>query len=298
MCAWVHVPKQTKVRVTPLESRMFHLSAKKSLGQHFLVDPKAHRRIVDALAPTPDDVIIEIGPGTGLLTTELLNRPLKKLIAFELDARAIPELRAMFQAEGERFEIVEQDFLEVELQPIADREGKKIRVAGNIPYYITSPILFKLIDERAAVRDAILLLQKEVAERLTAKPRTKAYGIPTVLANFFGEVKFLFKIPAGAFRPAPNVDSAVVRIDFERDYFARAGIPKPADFDDDGFRKLVRGLFAMRRKTIRNNLKALLGPEAVQSIEDSTLSHVLNARAEEFSIEDFLELGERVKGKG
>ena len=271
---------------------MFHLPAKKSLGQHFLVDPKAHKRIVDSLAPKADDIVIEIGPGTGLLTRELLASPIKKLIAFELDARAIPELRAMFENEGSRFALEDHDFLEADLQAIAERQRQKIRVAGNIPYYITSPILFKLIDERAAVRDAHLLLQKEVAERLTAKPRTKAYGIPTVLANFFGEVKLLFKVPAGAFRPVPKVDSALVRIDFERDYFTRAGISKPPDFDDDGFRKLVRGLFAMRRKTIRNNLKPLVSTEAIERLEASTISPFLNARAEELSIEDFLRLNQ------
>ncbi|HET6399928.1 MAG TPA: 16S rRNA (adenine(1518)-N(6)/adenine(1519)-N(6))-dimethyltransferase RsmA [Candidatus Kapabacteria bacterium] len=267
-----------------------HLHAKKSLGQHFLIDPKAHKRIVGSLAPKAADVVIEIGPGTGLLTRELLASPLKKLIAFELDARAIPELRAMFENEGSRFVLEEQDFLESDLGAIAEREERKIRVVGNIPYYITSPILFKLIDERAVVRDALLLLQKEVAERLTAKPRTKAYGIPTVLANFFGEVTYLFKILAGAFRPAPNVDSALVHIDFERDYFTRAGIPKPADFDEAAFRKLVRGLFAMRRKTIRNNLKAIAPTGEIERIEASAISPFLNARAEELSIEDFLKL--------
>lgn len=267
-----------------------HLQAKKSLGQHFLVDLKAHKRIVDSLAPSANDIVIEIGPGTGLLTRELLASPLKKLIAFELDARAVPELRAMFHTEENRFTVEEQDFLETDLGTIAKRERTPIRVVGNIPYYITSPILFKLIDERTAVRNALLLLQKEVAERLTAKPHSKAYGIPTVLANFFGEVKLLFKVPAGAFRPVPKVDSALIRIDFERDYFTRAGIPKPADFAEDEFRKLVRGLFAMRRKTIRNNLKALLSSERIERLETSGVSPFLNARAEELSIEDFLKL--------
>ncbi len=275
---------------------MVKLRAKKSLGQHFLVDPKAHKRIVEALAPRSTDVVIEIGPGTGLLTRELLSSPLKKLIAFELDARAIPELRAMFRAEGNRFTLEEQDFLETDLPAIARREGQSIRVAGNIPYYITSPILFKLIDERAAVRNAMLLVQKEVAERLTAKPRTKAYGIPTVLANFFGEVTFLFKVPSGAFRPVPSVDSALVRIDFERDYFTRSGTPKPADFDEAAFRKLVRGLFAMRRKTIRNNLKAMVSAEVIERLEASAIPY-LTMRAEELSIDDVLELHTDILGK-
>jgi 16S rRNA (adenine1518-N6/adenine1519-N6)-dimethyltransferase len=274
---------------------MFHLPARKSLGQHFLVDPKKHQRIVEALAPERGDLVIEIGPGTGLLTRHLLASPLEKLIAYELDARVIPELREMFRSEAERFQIIEQDFLEADLPELARSEGKKLRIVGNIPYYITSPILFKLIDERDAVRDALLLVQLEVAERLTAKPRTKAYGIPTVLANFFGEVTMLFRVPRGAFRPAPNVDSAVVRIDFTRDYFTRSGIPKPADFEETAFRKLVRALFAMRRKTVRNNMKAFVSSEVMQRLEEGSFERFLTARAEEFSIEDFLQLASAIR---
>ncbi len=269
---------------------MFQLQAQKSLGQHFLVDPKYHQRIVEAVAPVHGDVVIEIGPGTGLLTRHLLASPLEKLIAYELDARAIPELREMFFAEGDRFEVIEQDFLEVDLSVLAQKYARKNRVVGNIPYYITSPILFKLIDEREAVNDAVLLVQKEVADRLVASPRTKAYGIPNVLANFFGEVKHLFRVPAGAFRPVPKVDSAVVRIDFSRDHFTRIGTSRPPDFDDLAFRKLVRALFAMRRKTVRNNLKAFVSSEVMERLETSPEARFLTARAEEFTIPDFLEL--------
>ncbi len=289
-----------KLAIVPLSTThfpyaLFHLPARKSLGQHFLVDLKKHQRIVESLAPERGDVVIEIGPGTGLLTRHLLESPLEKLIAYELDARAIPELREMFGSEGERFQIIEQDFLEADLLERSKKESKKLRVVGNIPYYITSPILFKLIDERDAVRDAVLLVQQEFAERLTAKPRTKAYGIPTVLANFFGEVTMLFRVPRGAFRPVPNVDSAVVRMDLTRDYFTRTGIPKPEDFDETAFRKLVRALFAMRRKTVRNNLKAFVPPETMAQIESGSCSRFLTARAEEFSIEDFLEIAHAIQ---
>ena len=267
-----------------------HLTAKKSLGQHFLVVPAFHKRIVEALAPTSDDVVIEIGPGTGLLTRVLLESPLKQLIAFELDARAVPELQAMFRSEGKRFELQEQDFLEMDLKAIAERVGQTLKVAGNIPYHITSPILFKLIDERKFVKQAVLLVQKEVAERLVARPRTKEYGIPTVFANFFGEVSYLFTVPAGAFRPVPKVDSAVVRIAFDRDYFTRTGTPPPPSYDEAAFRKLVRSLFAMRRKTIRNNLKAMLSAEAMKPVEGGPALHFLTQRAEELAIPDFLEI--------
>ena len=269
---------------------MIQLHARKALGQHFLTDPKAHERIVKSIAPQPEDILVEIGPGTGLLTKRLLATPLKKLIAFELDSRAIPKLQEEFEAEELRLEIVEQDFLDVDLGQLSQRETVKLRVAGNIPYYITSPILFKLIDEREALRDATLLIQLEVAERLTAQPGTKAYGIPTVLANFFGEVKLLFKVPAGAFRPVPKVDSAVIHIDFARGYFSRLGRTAPEHFDEHYFRKLVRGSFAMRRKTMRNNIKALLGVEAISKLETGAGNRFLAKRGEALSIEDFVEL--------
>ncbi len=275
---------------------MIHLEAKKSLGQNFLVDPKIHARIVACIAPKPDDVMIEIGPGTGLLTRQLLQSPLRKLLAFELDTRAIPELRQEFQSEGERFQVIEQDILTVDLEGLAHVDAQKLRVAGNIPYYITSPILFKLIDDRSVVRDATLLVQKEVSDRLVASPGTKAYGIPTVLANFFGEVKPLFKVAAGSFRPVPRVDSMVIRIDFERGYFARTGTTPPPGFDEPFFRKLVRGAFAMRRKTLRNNLKSLLSLEALEGLENSESGkNFLELRAEALTTADFVQLSSLIR---
>ncbi|SRR5581483_5603395 len=269
---------------------MGFLPPKKSLGQHFLIEPAIHKRIVDAMAPSSEDIAIEIGPGTGLLTQHLLATPLKKLISFELDARAVPDLQKKFEKEEKRFLVEQQDFLAADLAVIASHERQKLRMVGNIPYYITSPIIFKLLDERASLIDAHLLVQLEVAQRLVGEPGTKAYGIPTVLANFFAEVKFLFRVPAGAFRPVPKVDSAVIRIDFLHDYFDRTKTERPQNFDDQTFRQLVRALFAMRRKTIRNNLKATVSPLIMEKIGTGPLSGFLSARAEELEIPDFLRL--------
>jgi 16S rRNA (adenine1518-N6/adenine1519-N6)-dimethyltransferase len=265
---------------------MAQLQAKKSLGQNFLVDKKALSRIAEAAAIAAGDTVIEIGPGTGLLTHELLRSELGRLICYEVDERAVSLLRD--EIKDERIEIREQDFLEADLTEISK---EKLRVVGNIPYYITSPIIFKLIDDRAFVKDAVLLVQLEVAERLTASPRTKEYGIPTVLTNFFGEVKLLFKVKAGSFRPVPKVDSALVRIDLMRDYFTRNSLNAPQGFDAPGFQRFVRNMFAMRRKTLRNNLKAVLDQERITLLEnDVRLSRYLTLRAEELVIPDFLEL--------
>jgi 16S rRNA (adenine1518-N6/adenine1519-N6)-dimethyltransferase len=269
---------------------MIDLRARKSLGQNFLTDRNALERIVAKVDPQANDIIIEIGPGTGLLTRQLLRRPLSKLLAFELDKRAVPELRREFAAEEARFEVREQDFLEVDLPALSASESSCLRVVGNIPYYITSPILFKLIDERSAITDAMLLVQLEVAERLTATPSTKAYGIPTVLANFFGEVKLMFRIPAGAFRPVPKVDSAVIHVDFRRNYFVRTARQRPEGFDEEVFRMLVRGAFAMRRKTLRNNLKSLTTSDSVAKLDAGPLAPLLDLRAEALDISQFIDL--------
>jgi 16S rRNA (adenine1518-N6/adenine1519-N6)-dimethyltransferase len=270
---------------------MINLTAKKSLGQNFLQDPSVHQRIVKHLAPKPEDTFIEIGPGTGLLTKHLLASPMKRLIAYELDDRAVPLLKEEFAEHGERFDVIQDDILKVDLDPVAEQLETKLRVVGNIPYYITSPILFKLLDEREVVRDATLLVQLEVAERLTADPRTKEYGIPTVLANFFGEVRFLFKVPAGAFKPKPNVDSAVIHIDLEQGYFERNKIARPVGFNSETFRKLVRGAFAMRRKTLRNNLKGVGFGEKLPLLESTHAGAIiLGRRAEELTIEEYLAL--------
>jgi 16S rRNA (adenine1518-N6/adenine1519-N6)-dimethyltransferase len=265
---------------------MAQLKAKKSLGQNFLVDKKALSRIVLAAGIVTGDTVIEIGPGTGLLTHELLKSELGHLICYEVDERAVALLRE--EINDARIEIRKQDFLGADL---TEMSKDKLRVVGNIPYYITSPIIFKLIDDRAYVKDALLLVQLEVAERLTASPRTKEYGIPTVLTNFFGEVKMLLKVKAGSFRPAPKVDSALVRIDFTRDYFTRNSLIPPRGFDSPNFQRFVRNMFAMRRKMLRNNLKAVLDIERITLLEnDVRLSRYLTLRAEELVIPDFLEL--------
>jgi len=274
---------------------MIDLKAKKSLGQNFLVDSSYHERIAGARPITEEDTVVEIGPGTGLLTRALLNTPLKKLIAFELDDRAVPQLKIEFRGEGDRFEVLQADILNVDLQALAQKEDTSLRIFGNIPYYITSPIIFKLVEDHEHLKNATLLVQLEVAERLAAKPRTKEYGIPTVLVNFFAEVTFLFKVPRGAFRPVPNVDSAVVFIDFTKDYFTRTGVSAPVGFEYKEFQKMVRTLFQMRRKTIRNNMKNFK-PEAIERLEQTEQGKkFLTQRAEELSIAEFLDLYEHVR---
>ncbi len=264
---------------------MAHLQAKKSLGQHFLHDEKTLRDIAEAARIPEDEIVIEIGPGTGNLTRRLLKQRLSKLIAFELDDRAIEVLNT--DLPDPRLEVVHQDFMSVVLNTFLEGH-EKLTIVGNIPYYITSPIIFKLLDERACIRSATLLVQLEVAERLAGVPRTKAYGIPSVISQCFANVEMLFKVKATAFRPPPRVESAVVRLDFENNYFQRSGAQPPPNFDEKRFSKLVRTLFAMRRKMIRNNLKQL--QDIHFSEVEPSITGFLTKRAEELSVADFLEL--------
>lgn len=261
---------------------MQRFDTKKSLGQHFLIDENILKRIAIAGEIVENDTVVEIGPGTGLLTKHLLKHPLARLIAFELDDRAVDVLEKDFS--DPRFEVVHTDFLKIALSEIS--AAAPLNVVGNIPYYITSPIVFKLLAEREHIRSATLLMQLEVAERLVAVPRTKAYGIPSVISQCFADVTLLFKVKPGAFRPPPNVDSAVVRMDFRKDFFTRTATPKPANFDDQKFAKMIRTLFAMRRKTIRNNLK---------SLQDTTpnlvlLEPYLGRRVEELDVAEAVNL--------
>lgn len=272
-----------------------NLKANKSLGQNFLVDEKARHRITEAAAIIEGDTIIEIGPGTGLLTKELLKYPLKKLIAFEVDERAVELLRE--EIHDDRFEVRAEDFLQTDIGKLHDESGAKLKVIGNIPYYITSPIIFKLIDDRDHITNALILTQLEVAERLTAAPRTKEYGIPTVLCNFFGEVKMLFKVKAGCFRPVPNVDSAMVKIDFEKDHFARTKTKPPEGFEPKTFQTFVRTMFTMRRKMLRNNLKNFLKADQLEiAAADPQIIPYLTRRAEELDVAHFLEFYHLVQG--
>ncbi len=271
--------KLTKNTTNPVPQ----LQAKKSLGQHFLADENILRRIATAAGIKEGEAVIEIGPGTGLLTKHLLEEPLSKLTAFELDDRAVEFLG--HEIRDEKFSVEHIDFLKVSLKDFTP-EDERLNVVGNIPYYITSPIVFKLLEERASIRSSTLLMQLEVADRLCGKPRTKEYGIPSVIAQCFAEVTFLFKVKAGAFRPPPKVDSAVIRLNFDNDHFTRTGRAKPANFDDKQFATMVRTLFAMRRKTLRNNMKTLSVPEASLA----ALEPFLGRRAEELTVDEFLDL--------
>jgi 16S rRNA (adenine1518-N6/adenine1519-N6)-dimethyltransferase len=258
---------------------MDHIAPKKSLGQNFLVDRNIAAKIVREFDPKPEDTVVEIGPGEGALTGLLLESGCR-LIAVELDPRAAERTRATY---GTRIEVIEGDFLRADLAAIARDHGvEKLRVIGNIPYYITSPILFHLIEGRGAVADAMMMMQREVADRLVARPRTKDYGILAVMTQTYTRPKRLFDVGARCFFPAPNVTSAVVRLEF-RDLDGIAGLERQHG-------QIVRAAFSLRRKTLRNSLAQLLSTQQERDRVFGQAGIDPGARAEELDPEKFIRL--------
>lgn len=247
------------------------ISPKKSLGQHFLRDENIARNIADSLELRPDDFLVEIGPGQGALTKHLVGRT-AGLTVIEVDERAIHLLRDSF---GDAITIVHADVRTVSLGQIS-RVGR-LRVVGNIPYNITSEILFWLFDGREHVRDATLMVQLEVAQRFVAMKETKAYGILSIYLQLYAETDLLFKVSRNSFFPRPDVDSAVVRLRFNH------ALPQ---FDEHLFRAIVRGTFGKRRKTLRNGLRFMGFTD--DQLDGCTLD--LSCRPENLVVEDFLEL--------
>lgn len=255
---------------------MEKLKPLKRFGQNYLVDKNTIQKIVTQFSPSENDNVVEIGPGQGALTS-LLSRVVKNYKAIEIDNRVIDDLKVSFPT----VEFINADFLEINLSELT--KGNKLRVIGNIPYNITSPIIFKLIEEREFVSDALMMVQFEVAKRITGKPRTKDYGILSVLTNYFADTEFCFKIPPTVFYPKPAVDSAIVSFKF--------GKTMPSDIDEKLFIKVVKAAFGNRRKTLKNSLSN----NAFGNLDFTTFPFDLTRRAEELTIDQFIELTKLIK---
>lgn len=220
---------------------------RKSLGQHFLTDRRILGRIADALALAGDEVVVEIGPGRGALTELLLERvPSGRVVAIEYDRALAALLRERWGGEP-RFQVVEADVLGVALAGAAGTEN--FVLAGNVPYYITTPILFHAL-ERPRARRAVYLVQKEVADRIAEPPGSRTYGALSVNVQALAKAATLFRVPAGAFNPPPKVESAVVHVEPRPD-------PAVTVAEEAPFRELVLQAFGMRRKQMRRVLRSL-----------------------------------------
>jgi 16S rRNA (adenine1518-N6/adenine1519-N6)-dimethyltransferase len=249
------------------------LPPKKSLGQNFLRDENVARNIIDSLGLAADDVVVEIGPGQGALTKYLADK-CSRLAAIEVDERAIRLLHDTFP---EKIELVHADVLTVSLNDLLHGEKRKLRVVGNIPYNITSEILFWLFDQHQLVEDATLMVQLEVARRFVAQTETKDYGILSVMMAYYTEPEMLFKVSRNSFFPRPDVDSAIVRLRFKREL---------QKCDKGLLTAVVRSTFGKRRKTLRNGLRYM----GFSSNQLDAIPFDLTRRPEELSLDGFLEL--------
>lgn len=252
---------------------------KQSLGQNFLVDGNIARKIVRAIAPAKGDVVVEIGPGRGAITG-LLAESECRLVLVEIDRRFSVELAQRFPPS--RAEVVHGDILGVSLAELSGRFGKRLRVVGNIPYHLTSPILFKLFDEFRSVSDCTLMVQKEVALRIVSGPGVKDYGILSVMTLLHGEPGVLFDVSPNCFFPKPKVTSSIVRVAMRDEL--------PAGVDLGLLRAVVRGTFGKRRKTLRNSLRYLADAGTVPGESLSGSPVPLDLRPEQLTPEDFIRL--------
>lgn len=263
---------------------------KPKLGQNFLVDAGAARRIVDALGDISDSVVIEIGPGRGALT-KLLAQRAGHLIATELDRDLAQELRQEFR-DRQNINIVVADFLSTTipglLGSISPPESARVKVVGNIPYYITSDILLRLFEQHEHMETVVLMVQKEVADRLVAEPQSRDYGLLTVTARVFTDVERLFTLPPGAFSPPPKVHSSVLRLRVAPKS-ERLGV------NSRDFLNFCKLAFGQKRKTLFNNLRGVYDESSVRAALQQVGVHA-NARAEELSLTNLADVYKQLIG--
>ncbi|RUL49157.1 MULTISPECIES: 16S rRNA (adenine(1518)-N(6)/adenine(1519)-N(6))-dimethyltransferase RsmA [Lysinibacillus] len=279
---------------TPIRTKeilnKYGFSFKKSLGQNFLIDPNILRNIVSHANLTKDSGAIEVGPGIGALT-EHLARAAKKVVSFEIDQRLLPVLEDTLSP-YDNVKIVHSDILKADVKKVIDEEMagiEDIMVVANLPYYVTTPILMKLLNDRLPIRGYVVMMQKEVADRITAKPGTKEYGSLSIAIQYYVTAEVAMVVPKTVFMPQPNVDSAVIRL-------IRHDAPPVNVISEDFLFEVTRASFAQRRKTILNNLQSGLpsGKEKKQLIIEALESNGIDPtrRGETLSIEEFGKLAD------
>lgn len=267
----------------------FNFNFSKGLGQNFLIDGNVVRTIRDSASITKDDYVLEIGPGFGTLTEELLLHA-KKVVAVEIDRRLVDVLEYTLK-DFDNFELINEDILKIDFDKLIKEkfDGYRFKVLANLPYYITTPIITSLLEKKLPVDSMTFMVQKEVADRLVAKPGNKQYGSITVFINFYTDAKIVCKAPKSVFIPQPKIDSSVVRLDLKKK------LPK---VDEKILFKLVHSGFQQRRKNILNSLTSdsslnLDKARLREILDDIGISH--NARAEDLSLQDYIRISEYLR---
>ncbi len=259
----------------------YDLFAKKNYGQNFLVEVGIVSKIAQAAVCSDHCVVFEIGPGIGALT-QMLSAHAKKVVAFEIDER-LPEVLKDTLSDCDNVEVILKDFLEVDLKSFVDeyvKQGYDVVIAANLPYYITTPILFKIFESKADIKQITVMMQKEVADRFTAQTNTKDYNALSVITQYRCDVKSVVKVPKNVFNPKPNVDSAVLQFRFKK---------TDPSIDETKFFTIVKSCFTQRRKTLLNNLGTLLGKDiAKQVLETAQIEP--SRRAESCNMDEFIQI--------
>lgn len=279
---------------TPVRTKeilnQYGFSFKKSLGQNFIIDPNILRNIVSYANLSEESGAIEIGPGIGALT-EHLARNCKKVVAFEIDGRLLPVLEDTLSSYS-NVKVIHSDILKADVAKVIEEEMqgiKDIMVVANLPYYVTTPILMKLLHDRLPIRGLVVMMQKEVADRITAKPGTKNYGSLSIAVQYYATAEVVMTVPKTVFMPQPNVDSAVIRLTMRN-------MPPIQVIDEDFLFIVARASFAQRRKTILNNLQSGLpsGKEKKPQIVDALNQCGIEPtrRGETLTIEEFGKLSD------
>ncbi len=265
-------------------------SFSKGLGQNFLINPSVCPRMAEMSGAGEKVGVIEIGPGIGVLTNELCKLA-EKVVAIEIDKRLIPVLSETL-SDYDNVKVINEDVLKIDLNKLIEEEfnGMKVVVCANLPYYITSPIIMKLLEENLPIEAITVMVQKETAQRMCAEVGTRQSGAVTVAVNYYSKPEILFNVSAGSFMPAPKVDSAVIKLNV---------FDKPAVQVQDSkmFFKVVKSAFGQRRKTLPNSLSSGLGISKLEI--NNLLSECgisLTARAEQLKLEDFKNIADKIQG--
>lgn len=264
----------------------------KALGQNFLINPSVCPRMAEFCGAKEGVGVIEVGPGFGVLTHELCLRA-DKVVSIELDKRLIPVLSETM-AEHSNFKVINEDILKIDLHKLIKEEfeGMEVVVCANLPYYITSPVIMKLLEDKLDVQSITVMVQKEAAQRICAHLGTRQNSALTVAVNYYSEPNLLFSVSSGSFMPAPKVDSAVIRLDVKSE-------PRVKVKNEKMFFAVVKAAFSKRRKTVLNSISSGMGiskADVQTALENSDVA--LTARAEQLTLKDFAKIADSIYERG